>query len=124
MRTEEVRLELPKFKLEFTSGLNDALKKLGMNDAFIENIANFNGIEIGKDLYIDEVIQKTYLNVDEAGTEAVAVTIVEGVGGCSPSEKVPKIYPMIVDRPFLFLLKNNKLPLNNEMLFISKIEEL
>ena len=122
MSIEEVRLELPKFELEFSSQLNSVLKKLGMNDAFNENIANFNGIR--NDLYIDEVIQKTYLKVDEEGTEAAAITIVDVGETSAGPEEVPKIYPMIVDRPFLFLLKNNKLPINNELLFISKIEEL
>ena len=119
MRTEEVHLELPKFEFEFTSELKSVLNKLGMNDAFNKNIANFKGI--GKELFIEKVIQKTYLKVDEEGTEAAAITI---VGGGGEIGFIPKIYPMIVDRPFLFLLKNNKLPLNNEMLFISKIEEL
>jgi len=122
MSIEEVRLELPKFELEFSSQLNSVLKKLGMNDAFNENIANFNGIR--NDLYIGEVIQKTYLKVDEEGTEAAAITIVEVEATSADPEEVPKIYPMIVDRPILFLLKNNKLPINNELLFISKIEEL
>ena len=122
MSREKVRLELPKFELEFSSSLNSVLKKIGMNDAFDENTANLNGI--GKNLYIDEVIQKTYLKVDESGTEAAAVTAIKVAGGCSPATRIPKIYPMIVNRPFLFLLKNDKLPKNNEMLFMSKIETL
>ena len=122
MRTVKVRLELPKFEFEFTSELNIVLMKLGMNDAFIKNTANFNGL--GKHFYIDKVIQKTYLKVDEEGTEAAAITIITGRTTSVGPRKVLKIYPMIVDRPFLFLLKNNELPINNEMMFISKIEEL
>jgi serpin B len=122
MSREKVRLELPKFELEFSSSLNSVLKKIGMNDAFNGNTANLNGI--GKKLYIDDVIQKTYLKVDESGTEAAAVTAISAAGGCSPATRIPKIYPMIVNRPFLFLLKNDKLPKNNEMLFMSKIETL
>jgi len=119
---QKVLLELPKFELEFSSDLNSVLKKLGMNDVFDENTANLNGI--GKELYIGEVIQKTYLKADESGTEAAAVTAMRISGGCSAIKRMPKIYPMIVDRPFLFLLKNSKLPKNNEMLFMSKIEKL
>ena len=122
MAKEKVRLQLPKFELEFSSKLNSALKKLGMNDAFNEIKANLNGI--GKNLYIGEVIQKTYLKVDEAGTEAAAVTVVTVREKGAMIVKRPKIYSMIVERPFLFLLKNNKLPINNEMLFMSKIEKL
>ena len=120
--SRKVRLELPKFELEFSSKLNSVLKKLGMNDAFNEIKANLNGI--GKNLYIGEVIQKTYLKVDEAGTEAAAVTVVTVREKGAMIVKRPKIYSMIVERPFLFLLKNNKLPINNEMLFMSKIENL
>ena len=122
MGREKVRLQLPKFELEFSSMLNSVLKKLGMNDAFNEIKANLEGI--GKNLYIGEVIQKTYLKVDESGTEAAAVTIVTVKEKGIKIEKRPKIYSMIVERPFLFLLANDKLPINNEMLFISKIEKL
>ena len=122
MGREKVRLQLPKFELEFSSMLNSVLKKLGMNDAFNEIKANLEGI--GKNLYIGEVIQKTYLKVDESGTEAAAVTVVTVKEKGIKIEKRPKIYSMIVERPFLFLLANDKLPINNEMLFISKIEKL
>ena len=121
MSNQKVRLELPKFKLEYTSELNNVLKKLGMNKPFDKHSANFLGI--GYDLYIDQILQKTYLKVDEEGTEAYAVTAIR----FSPMpclKRIPKIYPMVVDRPFLFLLKNKKLPKNNEMLFMSKIENL
>ena len=122
MGREKVRLQLPKFELEFSSMLNSVLKKLGMNDAFNEIKANLEGI--GKNLYIGEVIQKTYLKVDESGTEAAELTIVTVKEKGIKIEKRPKIYSMIVERPFLFLLANDKLPINNEMLFISKIEKL
>lgn len=120
MYTHKVRLELPKFELNFSSNLNSVLKTLGMNEAFNANTANLNGI--GKDLYIDKVVQKAYLKVDEEGTQAAAVTVISI--RTKSIQKKPIIFPMIVDRPFLFLLKNDELPINNEMLFMSKIEEL
>jgi len=119
MYKRKVHLELPKFELEFSSVLNSALQKLGMKDAFNYNTANLKGI--GRDLYIYKAIQKTYLKVDESGTEAAAVTIIKIK---SQSIKREIIKSMIVDRPFLFLLKSEQLPLNNEMLFMSKIETL
>ena len=121
MSGRKVRLELPKFELENTSNLNGVLKKLGMEKPFNESTANLLGI--GKDLYIDEIIQKTYMKVDEEGTEAAAVTVISGRPRPS-AKRIPRIYPMIVNRPFLFLLKNDKLPLNNELLFMAKIEML
>ena len=121
MHKEKVILELPKFELKFSSKLNYVLQKLGMKDAFDRSAANFKGI--GGNLNIDEVIQKTYLKVDERGTEAAAVTAIKLIPRCINREK-PKIYSMIVDRPFLFILKNDKLPTNIGMLFMSKIEKL
>ena len=121
MSYQKVRLELPKFKLEYTSELNGVLSKLGMNEAFNKQSANFLGI--GKDLYIAQILQKTFMKVDEEGTEVIAVTVIQG----KPKpclQRRPIIHPMIVDRPFLFLLKNDKLPKNNEILFMSKIEKL
>ena len=117
----KVRLELPKFELEYSSELNSVLKKLGMNEPFNEYTANFKGL--GKELYISQILQKTYLKVDEEGTEAAAVTVIK-VRPTKSVKKKPIIYPMIVDRPFLFFLKNDNLPINNEMLFMSKIEKL
>jgi serpin B len=74
MSSRKVHLELPKFEFEFSSELSSVLIKLGMKGAFNENTANFKGI--GKDLYFGQVIQKTYLKVDEAGTEAAAITAI------------------------------------------------
>jgi serpin B len=119
----EIALALPKFELEFKSDLNDVLKELGIHDAFDDFSADFREMKEEKDIYIKKVIQKTYLKVDEEGTEAAAVTVIKG----KPKpclQRIPIIHPMIVDRPFLFLLKNDKLPKNNEMLFMYKIEKL
>ena len=121
MSRHKVHLELPKFELEYSSELNGVLKKLGMNEPFNEFTANFKGL--GKELYISQILQKTYLKVDEEGTEAAAVTVIK-MKPTKSMHKKPIIYPMIVDRPFLFLLKNENLPINNEMLFMSKIEKL
>ena len=65
MSYQKVRLELPKFKLEYTSELNGVLSKLGMNEPFNSKSANFLGI--GKDLYIAQILQKTFMKVDEEG---------------------------------------------------------
>ena len=123
----KVHLSLPKFELTFDSTLNEFLNKLGMVVPFIKFSADFNGLkdgrEDGKYVYIDKVIQKTFLKVDEEGTEAAAVTVVTGNKIVSVKRE-PKIYPMIVDRPFLFLLRNKNLPKNHELIFMSKIEVL
>jgi len=64
------------------------------------------------------------LRVDEEGTEAAAVTGIT-MEVEEPREEKPKIIiPFIVDRPFLFMIRNKNIPKNYEMLFISKIEKL
>ncbi len=71
---------LPRFTLEYEETLNQALKALGMGIAFEPNGADFTAMvpEGGRDdLYISEVKHKTFIQVDEVGTEAAAVTSVE-----------------------------------------------
>jgi serpin B len=128
MSLHKVHLGLPKFELTFDSTLNEFLKKMGMIVPFVKFSADFTGLKDAKDddiyVYIDEVIQKTFLKVDEEGTEAAAVTVVKGNYYTKSIKPKIKIYPMIVDRPFLFLLKNKNLPKNHELIFMSKIEVL
>ena len=67
-------------------------------------------------------MHKTYLKVDEEGTEAAAVTAVIGTRITSVGPDIEIIYQMKVNRPFLFFLRNKKLPADNDLLFMSKIE--
>ena len=91
-----------------------------METAFTDE-ADFTGLRKEGNLKIDDVLHKTYLKVNEAGTEAAAVTaVVTKVTSARPIEE--KVYQMKVDRPFLFFLRNTKLPVDNDLLFMSKIE--
>lgn len=101
--------------------MKNALMSLGMNDAFSAG-ANFSGIKKENDIYIDDVIHKTFINVNEVGTTAAAVTDVEMSLGLAPDED--KGFNMNVNRPFLFFLRNSKFPENHQMLFMCKIESL
>ena len=92
------RLALPRFKLSYGAVLNGALQALGMGVAFDESAADFSRMSPAERLFIDEVRQKTFIEVDEAGTRAAAATSV-GVGVTSlPPE-------LVADRPFVFLLR-------------------
>ena len=114
---EEVILKFPKFELKFESSLKTIFQQLGMNSAFDIKNADFSHLTKSKPFYIDEIIHKTYIKVDEEGTEACAVTMVDMIMGISFVEPKPKI--MNVNHPFLFIIR-----FRNYILFITKIEDL
>ena len=118
METNTVQIDLPKFELDFSSSLIKALQNMGMKIPFTFN-ADFSGMIENMDLKIEIVHQKSYLKVDEEGVMASSSTVVVIVkrGGFSP-------YSMVIDRPFLFMLRNSKLPENYQMVVMAKIEEL
>ena len=120
LNSYEVDLTLPKFELEFSSELNNALQKLGMKDAFDPGKADLTGMRKEGNIYISKVIQKTYLKIDEKGAEAAAVTAVV----IKTRSIMNKAKRMVVNRPFIMVIKSNELPKNNDILFMAKIEKL
>jgi len=119
----KVHLELPKFEVTFEETLNHVIKKLGMKKIFNSLEADLSGLYNRKGLFVSQVIHKTYLKVNEEGTEAAAVTLVE-VDEASMAGEKEIIHEMKVNRPFLFLLKNWELPEGYDMVFMAKIEEI
>ncbi|MCQ2821682.1 MAG: serpin family protein [archaeon] len=122
LKEAKVNLTLPVFKLNFSGALNDALKEMGMKKAFDKG-ADFSGMAEGKDLKISEVVQKTLIEINETGTKAVACSGCEVVLECaklaSPDAKI-----MLVDRPFLFFIRNKNLAEHVQMIFMCKVENL
>jgi serpin B len=108
---EEVDLSLPRFELEYEQVLNDVLIALGMGVAF-SMAADFTGINPAGGLFISAVKHKTYVKVNEEGTEAAAVTSVEISKGVSTP------ITMRIDRPFLFVIHDKH---SKAMLFMGKI---
>jgi serpin B len=93
-----VQLELPRFKQEFEAQLETVLTMLGMKKAFANGQADFTGMSPkGRELSIDKVYHKTYVDVNEEGTEAAAVTTV-AVGAKAAEPAKPVVFK--VDRPF------------------------
>ena len=119
----KVHIQLPKFEVRFSEKLNEVLNDLGMYNAFNSNYADFTGLRKEGGLFISSVLHKTYLKVNELGTEAAAVTAISYEGASFPGEK-EKIYDMKVNRPFLFLLKNDRLPKGYNLVFMAKIEKI
>ena len=119
----KVQLQMPKFEIQFEENLNEVIKKLGMKKIFNSLEADLTGLYNDQSLFVSQIIHKTYLKVNEDGTEAAAVTMVSIELAMAMGE--PEIiHIMKVDRPFLFLLKNWQLPTGYDMVFMAKIEEL
>jgi len=123
MKSNKVNLKLPKFELNYSKSLKEVLRTMGVNLPFEKN-ADFSKIRTQNDIYVDEIIHKTYLKVNEQGTEAAAVTAVIMALNAAFNPEPEKIYNMNVNRPFLFILRNDRLPKNYDIVFISKIEEI
>ena len=101
-REAEVEISLPRFTFEYESGLKEALKALGMDVAFDAREADFGAmypITPGENLYIEDVKHKTFIDVNEQGTEAAAVTSVE-----IRMESAVETLQMHMNRPFFFAI--------------------
>jgi serpin B len=107
-------LYLPRFTLSYELMLNDVLTALGMGLAFDPMSADFSGINKDMPLYISSVLHKTFVEVNETGTTAAAVTVVT-VGTTSTG---PGGFVMHVSRPFVFVIHDKH---SGTLLFMGKI---
>ena len=108
---EDFTVNMPKFKFEYERSMADDLKEMGLDIAFTDE-ADFSGIS-PVDLLISDVIHKTYIDVNEEGTEAAAVTaIVFETTSIGPPSYIR------LDRPFLFAITENT---SKSILFIGKL---
>jgi serpin B len=112
----ELLVALPKFTLEYDNNLNDVLKALGMEAAFDPAAADFSRMHrdaLAMQLHISRVKQKAFVDVDEEGTRAAAVTSVEiGVTSAPPMFRA--------DRPFLFAIRER---LSGALLFTGVVRD-
>jgi serine protease inhibitor len=99
---KEVVLYMPKFKFEYSKSLVSALQSLGMIDLFNEIASDLSGINGTGGLFVSDVKHKTFIDVNEEGTEAAAVTATE-VGTTSVNPDMP-IY-INLNRPFVFIIR-------------------
>lgn len=118
----EGRIVLPRFKIEYETDLNNALNALGMGVAFDQARADFSGIcarPPTPNIYLDRVKHKTFVEVNEEGTEAAAVTSI-GMAAAGLLLSPPKPFTMIVDRPFFCAIRENK---TGTVLFMGSITD-
>ncbi len=105
MKLSKVIVKMPKFKFELKSLLNNTLKNIGINQAFSSINADFSRIDDNNDLYISLVIHKTYIDLNEKGTEAAAVTAVEiSLNSLGPGEKDEPVTLFEANRPFVYAI--------------------
>lgn len=111
---EDLILQIPKFEMEYgTKNLNQALKNLGMETAFTGD-ADLSGIREG--LFISRVLHKSFIEVNEKGSEAAAATVVEVLESAAPEDPLT----FRADHPFLFLIYDEEA---ESILFIGKYSE-
>jgi len=114
---EDVNLRVPKFRIETNKSVRDALKGLGMSDAFGPS-ASFTRISDDPGVFLEDVLTAVMIEVDEAGTEAAAATAaVFATRSISFHKKEP--IDMKCNRPFVFLLVHKE---TNALLFAATVK--
>lgn len=105
-------LSVPKFNVEYSAEMKNLLNSVGVSKAFTKE-AEFDKMFDSGNMQIDSVLHKTYIKVDEEGTEAAAVTAVGMAGSAMPPEPIEVKF----DKPFTFVIKDNT---NGEILFMGE----
>ena len=108
---KNIKITLPKFTFSYEKTFNTALINLGLGIAFTEN-ANFSGLS-DIDTQISFVLQKTFIDVNEKGTEAAAVTV-----GAIETTSSGGLQKFLLDRPFLFTVTEKE---TGSICFIGKV---
>ena len=118
----KVILALPRFKINQEFELRETLGTMGMRTAFSQSTANFSGISGDRKLFLSAIIHKTFVELNEEGTEAAAASEVFGVAGMiglgGVAEEPP--IPFTVDHPFIFLIRDNH---SGSILFMGRVAD-
>jgi len=116
LTVREIDLTMPKFKFETSMGLVDTLSEMGMPLVFQYGPADLSGMDGTRELFLSAVLHKAMIAVDEEGTEAAAATyVVPSTDWDDPPPVIPK---MIIDRPFIFLIRDTK---TDAILFLGRV---
>lgn len=122
MNSYKIRLSFPKFKTEYSLSFKEILKHIGIEKAFEKWEAEFDevmfeGVKEGENVYVDDVLQKTFIEVDENGTEAAAATAVIMNEATSIGPGMEEIKEFKADRPFIYFIRDD---VTHEVLFIGE----
>lgn len=110
---------MPKFSYEYELSMNGVLESLGMPTAFDSGKADFTDMAISTrgNIFIGDVLHKTFIQVDELGTKAGAVTKVEMTDECAPMYE----WVITLDRPFVYIIIDNA---NNMPIFMGTLTDV
>ena len=114
MEYKKVSVSMPKFKTEFTKSFVDVLKQMGINIAFT-NAADFSNMFDNVEAHISDVIHKTFIEVDENGTEAAAATVILMTKNSLPMPEEIKEFK--ANRPFTYFIRDE---VSGEILFLGE----
>ena len=114
---QRIKLSMPKFRIEYESELNDILMAMGIATAFDADKADFTGMFDTGNMFFSFVLHKTYIDVDEQGTEAAAVTAI-GMKATSAMPQEP--IELKFDKPFHFVIRDNT---SGEVLFMGRFAD-
>ena len=117
MNWELVQVSLPKFKFETKYFMKSDLEEMGMSTAFKYPEADFTKMSSTDELYIDKVIHQTFIDVNEAGTEAAAATVVM-MGEMGMGISRPKTFT--ADHPFIFIIQKRD---TGAILFMGRVSD-
>jgi len=115
LRTQEVQVCLPRFKMTGEFSLAETLRSMGMSEAFTDK-ADFSGMDGKRDLVISAVVHKAFVDVNEEGTEAAAATGV--IIGSISVKPPPPVFR--ADHPFLFLIRHEP---TGAILFLGRVAD-
>ncbi|MFA7237518.1 MAG: serpin family protein [Phycisphaeraceae bacterium] len=115
-RSREVELSVPRFKFEANYDMVPPLQKLGMVDAFDPGKADFSGIDGTRNMCVALVVHKTFIDVNEKGTEAAAA-VERLYPGCMPTDKPIEFR---VDQPFVFVIRHEP---TGTVLFVGRVTD-
>ncbi|HQG76097.1 MAG TPA: serpin family protein [Bacteroidales bacterium] len=110
---DKIKVYMPKFKFSYEKYLNSQLQSMGMVDAFIPYQANLSGISDAS-IFVSFVKQNTFVEVDEEGTEAAAVTTI----GVNITSMPPEPLQFVIDKSFIFAIRERT---TNTLLFIGQV---
>jgi serpin B len=114
LEPQAVQLTLPRWTFRFNASLVSSLQALGMEAPFGD--ADFSGMTQDEEIFISDVLHEVFIAVDEEGTEAAAVTVVAMRAQGMPAAPVP----MVVDRPFLFVIHDVR---HGTPLFVGRVAD-